>query len=98
VPSHNCRANTKKQYLPQELTLSETYHLYEVDCKERKRTAAMKWVYYDIFHKEFNLGVVQPKKDQCDTCQKFANSSESEKLEMKLTWRDTSKTKLWQEK
>jgi len=71
VPSHYCRHTSSKQYLPETLTLTEMYRLYVAECREENVTAAKKHVYFDIFHKDFNLAFHKPKMDMCDLREKY---------------------------
>jgi len=47
------------------------YRLYVAECREENVTAAKKHVYFDIFHKDFNLAFHNPKMDMCDLREKY---------------------------
>ena len=82
VESHYVRKEIQRQYLPQGLNLAKMYRLYTDWCKENDRTPAKQWLYEQIFNEDFNLGFFRPKKDLCDMCETFKNSSTSEKEQL----------------
>ena len=69
------------------------YRLYVAECREENVTAAKKHVYFDIFHKDFNLAFHNPKMDMCDLREKYWRSSDAEKGEMKENIEDHLKNK-----
>ncbi|XP_039301648.1 uncharacterized protein LOC111046358, partial [Nilaparvata lugens] len=80
VESHYCRRDSKREYLDQKLNLSKMYSLYKVHCKENGiSNMAKESMYRYIFNTNYNLGFFQPKKDQCDLCEKFKNLDEEGK-------------------
>lgn len=82
VESHYCRKQTDRKYLPESLSLRKMYRLYQDSCKEQGTTPAMESTYRKIFNREFNYYFFTPKKDQCDFCTQYRNtSSKSEDLE-----------------
>jgi len=60
------------------------------ECREENVIAAKKHVYFDIFHKDFNLQAFhKPKKDMGVTLrEKYRRSSDAEKGEMKEKMED----------
>lgn len=93
VPSHYCRHTSSKQYLPEGLSLSEMYRMYENECREQNVTPAKKGIYFHIFKTDFNLGFHRPKKDLCDFCEKYTRSNEHEKNELKEKMEEHLKSK-----
>ncbi|ESO94282.1 hypothetical protein LOTGIDRAFT_161502 [Lottia gigantea] len=71
IPSHYCRANSKRQYLEPGLTVQKMYNLYVDNCNRNEIKPLKLYVYRDIFNLEFNIGFHVPKKDKCDTCEKY---------------------------
>ena len=58
------------------------YRLYQEWCKEQGTTAATEATYRKIFNTEFNCYFFVPKKNQCDFCTQYRNtSSRSDELE-----------------
>ena len=93
VPSHYCRQTSSKLYLPETLTITEMFRLYEQECRETGTISAKKGIYFDVFHKDFNLAFHRPKKDLCDFCEKYSRSDNQEKDEMKDKMTDHLKRK-----
>ncbi|CAG9839364.1 unnamed protein product [Diabrotica balteata] len=84
IESHYCRKNSTKKYLPPDLNISKMFRLYKAYCRDNNiSTVASYAIYREVFNNEFNLGFFIPKKDQCDFCKKFSNSSQSEKEELR---------------
>lgn len=75
VPSHYCRKSSNRNYLGSELNMSKMYSLYVEKCQEESRDPVTRSMYGEIFHTNFSLAFHQPKKDQCDQCLAFDNSS-----------------------
>ena len=49
IESHYLRAQTKREYLEDDLNLAKMYDLYVDQCKERHQAFAKKWVYSEVF-------------------------------------------------
>ena len=81
VESHYCRASSSRQYLEAGLSLSQMYRLYVDEMANVGETTVKEHMYRKIFNENFNLSFFTPKKDQCDTCFAYANSSESVRSE-----------------
>lgn len=83
IESHYCRKSTERKYLPSSLNISKMYTFYQEFCTENHiAKPASESIYREIFNREFNLSFFQPKKDLCDTCHKYDNSSVEEKAKM----------------
>lgn len=68
LPSHYCRADTKKHYLePIFRTKTHLYEVYQEKCKESAVKEIVKGTFFILVDK-MNIGMYQPKKDRCDTC------------------------------
>lgn len=82
VPSHYCRSQSSRKYLPVELrNLSFVYNLYKKDSKEKNKSFVSEAVFRRIFHTKFNIGFHLPKKDKCTKCEKFKNTPEEARTE-----------------
>ena len=71
MPSHYCRATTKRKYLSQNLSVAKMYDLYVEECL---KPLSLKQ-YRHVFNTEFNLGFHVPKKDECKNCTCYTNTS-----------------------
>lgn len=72
--SHYSREKSKRKYMGTELTIEKMYELYTDDCNKKNidpKLRAKKWLYYDIFNKQFKLSFKPPEIDTCDTCDMF---------------------------
>lgn len=70
VESHYIRKNSKKLYLPGDLTISKMFKIYQewFDPDKYSTKATKERQYRDIVNSNFNIGFHVPKKDQCDEC------------------------------
>lgn len=70
VESHYIRKNSKKLYLPGDLTISKMFKMYQewFDPDKYSTKATKERQYRDIVNSNFNIGFHVPKKDQCDEC------------------------------
>ena len=83
IESHYCRKNNSRVYLPPTLSISKMFSLYQEFCEEQNITQnATESMYRSIFSSEFNISFFKPKKDLCDSCHKYENSTSDEKLEL----------------
>lgn len=83
VDSHYRRADSQKQYLESDLSISKMHRLYIEWVKDKtvcvKAKSATLRQYTDIFN-TFNLSFYKPKKDLCDKCDQFKLANAEEKL------------------
>lgn len=76
VPSHYCRKDTTRKYLPTEFkNVSNLYRMFEqyLASESNTKCKVSLQVFKKIFKKEFNIGFHVPKKDKCLTCEKQKN-------------------------
>jgi hypothetical protein len=83
IPSHYLRAQTKREFIDGSKSVSELHRDYVKACKAENIKEASYSTFYHIFKTEFNISFFTPKKDQCETCAAFGNSSEEEKTLLK---------------
>lgn len=83
VDSHYRRADSQKQYLESDLSISKMHRLYIEWVKDKtvcvKAKSATLRQYTDIFN-TFNLSFFKPKKDLCDKRKQFKLANAEEKL------------------
>ncbi|KAJ2940829.1 hypothetical protein O0L34_g10080 [Tuta absoluta] len=71
VPSHYCRASSKKLYV--DSTFRSVLHMYDVYkqwCQDNNKRPAARMTFLKVLNQE-NIGIHHPRKDQCDTCCSF---------------------------
>lgn len=82
IESHYVRKETSREFIDGGLTIAEMHRNY---CEKRSaaKQIPVTYDYYSkIFNTKFNIGFFVPKKDQCDLCESYKNSSENEKKEI----------------
>ena len=60
--------------------------MYIEKCKDYAKVAVKEHTYRHIFNYEYNIAFFQPKKDQCDYCAQYNNTTGSDKLAMKVKY------------
>lgn len=80
VESHYVRHDTKREFFEKTLSITLLYKLYLKWLPEYNPEvqAATYRQYANVFN-SFTIGFHKPKKDQCDSCVSFRNSSAEEK-------------------
>ena len=76
--SHYCRKSSKKRYLDQNLNISKM-HTLNVKKYEDLCMLPVKYEVYRKIFAQFNIGLFQPKKDQCSTCTTYQQMNAEEK-------------------
>ena len=71
VESHYIRKTSTRQFLGPELNISRMYDLYQEKCKLNSEEPATSFIYRKVFNEEYNFSFHLPKKDQCNTCNKY---------------------------
>ncbi|CAG9817185.1 unnamed protein product [Phaedon cochleariae] len=79
VPSHYCRKDGTRKYLPTEFkNISNLYRIYgkfmDQENINKKPNKVSLQVFKKIFKNDFNIGFHIPKKDKCLKCEKYKNS------------------------
>ena len=81
VESHYVRKESKYQYLPDTLNISEMHRMYTEWCDEQGINAENYAFYKRVFNENFDLKFHKPKKDECDKCTSFNNTLEDAQSE-----------------
>ena len=79
VESHYLRKDSRRQYLEETLSLNKMFKLYIIWTKENNKPVSSRHHYYDIFNTRFNISFFRSKTDQCTLCERYENSSGSDK-------------------
>lgn len=80
IESHYLRNNSVREYyIDGSKTITDLYKDFKNHQAERGREAGKYCSYYKIFTTQFNIGFHQPKKDLCDLCMTFDNTSAEQK-------------------
>ncbi|KAL4718752.1 hypothetical protein ACJJTC_001895 [Scirpophaga incertulas] len=80
LPSHYCRKDSTKLYLPVEFkNQKKLYRIYKDQKTSEGIDVVSEKIFLNIFKSEFNIGFHVPKKDKCIKCMKFdaLNTEES---------------------
>ncbi|KAL4706514.1 hypothetical protein ACJJTC_015712 [Scirpophaga incertulas] len=82
VPSHYCRKNSSRVYLPSEFkNLSNLYQIYKKSYLERGIDIVSERAFRSIFNERFNIGFHVPRKDKCVKCLTFGQNKDKPEIE-----------------
>jgi hypothetical protein len=96
MPSHYTRATSSREFLIDEIkTIADLHSLYVLWMAENHPAdkVASYRQYADIFNTEFNISFFISKKDQCDDCTTYRNSTEDEKKALEESYAQHRKNK-----
>lgn len=69
--SHYSREKSEKKYLSPDLSISQMYRLYCLQCNENDCVPLKEFQYRKIFNEEFNLSFHHPANDTCAKCDRY---------------------------
>ena len=93
IESHYTRAHSEREYIEGGKTIVDLYRDYKKDCETNEKPVADLSMYRKIFNYEFNLAFFVPKKDQCQKCVAYENSTSEEKEAMEADYLTHQKEK-----
>lgn len=93
IESHYLRKQSSKEFIEGGKTIAELHRDYERQRKAQGMQAANYHMYNDIFNSEYNISFFVPRKDMCNFCFKFNQSSNEEKEKLKLEFENHQKEK-----
>lgn len=79
IESHYIRAKSNKHYIDGSKTISDIHRDYVEHCKNNNMAFVNYVMFYRIFTQDFNISFFIPKKDACEFCEAYKNSSAEEK-------------------
>ena len=82
MEAHYVRANTKRRYFEATLNIRVMHSLYMDHCSQNGWTPVKECYYREVFNTDFNIGFHRPKKDTCNFCSTYENSSHDEKQKL----------------
>lgn len=86
IESHYIRANSKRHYIDGSKAITDLHRDYVAQCKSQNLPFATYLMFYRIFTQEFNISFFVPKKDLCDVCESYKNSTVEEKEQKKESY------------
>ena len=72
MESRYVRERCKRSFMSSELNLTKLYQLYKLSKPE---VTVCEKTYWNICNTSFNIGFHKSKKDQCNVCLEFSNST-----------------------
>lgn len=86
VESHNLRSQTKREYIDGSRTISEIHRDYVEECNNKGESSVKYPMFYRVFKDDFNISFFKPKKDLCETCVAYENSTPEEKVSLQESY------------
>ncbi|XP_047027513.1 uncharacterized protein LOC124635622 isoform X3 [Helicoverpa zea] len=78
--SHYTRQSSTREYIDGGKTIVDLFKDFEEVQKQKNKPAGKYCTFYKVFNTQFNISFFRPRKDQCDTCLQYQNSSPEQKL------------------
>lgn len=96
LPSHYCRKDTTRLYLPTEFrNIKNLYRIYKEARTSEGVDVVGEQIFRNIFTKNFNIGFHVPKKDKCVKCLRFeGKDTNNPDMMMHLKEKEASKRRL----
>lgn len=97
IPSHYCRKDSTKLYLPVEFkNIKNLYRCYKEDQTSKGVDVVSEKIFRLIFTTDFNIGFHVPKKDKCIKCLRFEGQKPEDcaELQTHLDEKEASKKRL----
>lgn len=79
IESHYIRANSRRHYIDGSKAITDLHRDYVADCKSKNVPFANYFMFYRIFTQDYNISFFVPKKDLCDVCEAYRNSTDEVK-------------------
>lgn len=86
IESHYLRASTSREFISGSKSITDLFKDFQEQQKNNSRDSGKFHLFYQIFTTHFNLGFFQPKKDQCDLCLQYKNSTADQRLSLKVKY------------
>jgi hypothetical protein len=84
LESHYARSQSSRRYLEAGLNITKMYSLYKEECDKTGLPEVKESYYRMIFNSQFNLAFHHPKKDQCNFCSAYENSSGEARMKLEV--------------
>lgn len=77
--SHYTRQSSTREFIDGGKTIVDLFKDFENIQRQKNKPAGKYCTFYKVFTTQFNISFFRPRKDQCDLCLQFQNSSAEEK-------------------
>ncbi|XP_064076612.1 uncharacterized protein LOC135194702 [Vanessa tameamea] len=80
IESHYIREYSTREYIDGGKTISDVFRDFEEAQNKNKKAAGRYCTFYKKFTQDYNILFFRPRKDQCDLCLQYKNSTPEQKL------------------
>ncbi|KAL0830179.1 hypothetical protein ABMA28_003636 [Loxostege sticticalis] len=86
IESHYIRQYSTREYIDGGKTISDLFRDSKENQNKNNRAAGKYCTFYKVFTQEYNISFFRPRKDQCDLCLLYKNSTPEQKLLLKESY------------
>ncbi|KAJ8713334.1 hypothetical protein PYW07_013704 [Mythimna separata] len=86
IEPHYIRANSRRHYIDGSKVITDLHRDYVAECKSKNVPFANYLMFYRIFTQDYNISFFIPKKDLCEVCEAYKNSTNEEKERLKESY------------
>ncbi|XP_052755623.1 uncharacterized protein LOC128202420 [Galleria mellonella] len=80
IESHYIRQYSTREYIDGGKTISDLFRDFKVAQNENNKAAGRYCTFYKVFTQDYNISFFRPKKDQCDLCLQYNNTTLQQKV------------------
>ncbi|KAM3960074.1 uncharacterized protein ACR2FA_005875 [Aphomia sociella] len=80
IESHYIRQNSTREYIDGGKTISDLFRDFKENQNKNNKAAGSYCTFYKVFTQDYNISFFRPRKDQCDLCLQYKNSTPDQKV------------------
>lgn len=86
IESHYTRQTSTREYIDGGKTISDIFRDFQETQNKNNRPSGKYCTFYKVFTQDYNISFFQPRKDQCDLCLQYLNSSAEQKISIQKSY------------
>ncbi|KAL4716699.1 hypothetical protein ACJJTC_004818 [Scirpophaga incertulas] len=86
IESHYIRQYSAREYIDGGKTISDLFRDFKENQNKNNKAAGRYCTFYKVFTQNYNISFFRPRKDQCDLCLQYKNSTPEQKVLLKESY------------
>ncbi|KOB73144.1 Uncharacterized protein OBRU01_09799 [Operophtera brumata] len=86
IESHYTRQTSSREFIDGGKTITELFRDFQEAQQSNNKPTGKYCTFYRVFTEEYNISFFQPRKDQCDFCFQYLNSTAEQKIAMQESY------------
>ncbi|XP_062529653.1 uncharacterized protein LOC134200558 [Bombyx mori] len=86
IESHYIRQYSTREYIDGGKTISDLFRDFKENQNQNNKAAGKYCTFYKVFTQDYNISFFRPRKDQCDLCMQYKNSTPEQKVLLKESY------------